>query len=163
MLLPPGTRGSPARRHAQPKGALNTSLCILVANIPIFQGFPILDSARTSKELWRTQHPLRRQHQTEKWVFPTFPTPPTMPVPRMVLPGCWAEPAPRAVPMGSGLLLIRWVLAGWAGSHRWNHSSPWTPLPARPWVAGETGLFIYHQGCDKECERGGEAHGVQCA
>lgn len=51
-----------------------------------------------------------------------------------------------------------------AGSHRRHRGSPWTPLPAGPWVAGETmGLFIYHQGCDKECERGGEAHGVQCA
>lgn len=65
---------------------------------------------------------------------------------------------------GPAVVAHSWALAGRAGSHRRHRGSPWTPLPAGPWVAGETtGLFIYHQGCDKECERGGEAHGVQCA
>lgn len=68
--------------------------------------------------------------------------------------------------LGSGFLLIPGSqLAGLAPmaatvAHlglRSRHS------PAPAWVAGETGWFIYHRGCDKECERRGGAHGVQCA
>lgn len=94
-----------------------------------------------------------------EWAFPTFPSP----AERDGAPWLPGRPCSRSVPMGWGFLLTPGSqLAPMAATvaHlglRSRHS------PAPGWVAGETGWFIYHRVCDKECERRGGAHGVQCA
>ena len=93
------------------KRALNTLLCFLGANIPIFQSFPILGSAGTGERLRGTQCPLQRQHHTKK-LTKNPPFPPTAPVPGR-FPAAGQSPLPVPCPPVLG--------SGWRG---------WLPSPA---------------------------------